>query len=261
MTCVFFNDKIIYIRNSGGVFLNIALISGASRGIGLEIAKLLDSYGLDELWLICGKNTPSYEFKTSAKIFHTDLSKHSPLLSIEEALKNEKPNIKYLVCSAGVGYNGDLEVLTLDQIEKTISVNCSSLAVLNRIAIPYMSENGRIIEIASGAGFLPQPGFSVYSASKSFVINLSRAIGKELSKKKIYVTAVCPGPVDTDFFSGLENVKEYKKKHLISASKVAIGSLKASKKKKKVYSPTFSIKAVRLASKIIPVGLILKFYK
>jgi short-subunit dehydrogenase len=108
---------------------------------------------------------------------------------------------------------------------------------------------------------LPQPGFSVYSASKSFVINLSRAIGKELSKKKIYVTAVCPGPVDTDFFSGLENVKEYKKKHLISASKVAIGSLKASKKKKKVYSPTFSIKAVHLASKIIPVGLILKFYK
>lgn len=241
--------------------MNIALISGASRGIGLEIAKLLDSYGLDELWLICGKNTPSYEFKTSIKIFHVDLGKQDSLTQISLALENEAPQIKYLICSAGVGYNGNLENLTPEQIERTVCVNCSALTVLNRIAVPYMSENGRIIEIASGAGFLPQPGFSVYSASKAYVISLSRALGTELAKRKIYVTAVCPGPVDTDFFSGLENVKEYKKKHLISPSSVAIGALKASKRKKKLFCPTFSMKMVHLASKIIPTGLILKFYK
>ncbi len=245
----------------GGVILNIALVSGASRGIGLEISKLLDGYELDELWLICGKNTPSFKFKTHVRLFYTDLSQKSPFDEIKSALECERPNIKHLVCSAGVGYNGRLDSLTENEIENTVIINCSALSVLTRISLDYMDNGAKIIEIASGAGFLPQPDFAVYSASKAYVISFSRAIGKELQKRKISVTAVCPGPVDTDFFSGLENVKEYKKKHLISAKKVAIGALKASKKGKKLYLPTFSMKMVHIASKILPTNLILKFYK
>ena len=75
------------------------------------------------------------------------------------------------------------------------------------------------------------------------------------------MTTVCPGPVSTPFFSSLKNVKEYKKKFLISPKKVAVGSLKASKKRKKLYIPTFSIKLVHLMSKFLPTSLILKFYK
>ena len=241
--------------------MNIAIISGASRGIGLEFAKLLDGYAFDELWLICGKNTPLFKFKTPVRIFNLDLSEKSPYKDVKIALSNENPTIKYLVCSAGVGYNGNVEELSEENIENTIIINCSALSLLTKISIPYMSYGSKIIEIASGAGFLPQPSFSVYSASKAYVINFARALGRELSKKKITVTAVCPGPVDTDFFSNLENVKEYKKRHLISAYKVASGALKASKKGKRVYSPTLSIKLVHLASKILPINLILKFYK
>ena len=241
--------------------MNIALISGASRGIGLEFAKIIDGYNLDELWLICGKNTPSFEFKTPIRIYHTDLSEKSPFEKLKNNLSNENPNIKMLVCSAGVGYNGKLEDISEENIQNTVIINCSALSQLTKIAISYMSEGSKIIEIASGAGFLPQPDFAVYAASKSYVISFSRAIGHELSKKKISVLAVCPGPVDTDFFSGLENVKEYKKKYAISAEKVAKGALKASKKGKKIYSPTLSIKMVHLVSKILPTSLILKFYK
>lgn len=241
--------------------MNIALISGASRGIGLEIAKLFDEYSLDELWLICGKNTPSFDFKTPIRLFYTDLSNKSPYSELKSALESEKPSIRHLACSAGVGYNGALESISEENIENTIIINCSALSTLTKIAINYMDANAKIIEIASGAGFLPQPNFSVYSASKAYVISFSRAIGRELRKRKISVTAVCPGPVDTDFFSGLENVAEYKKKHLISAKKVAQGALKASQRKKKIYSPTISMKLVHLASKILPIGLILKFYK
>ena len=124
-----------------------------------------------------------------------------------------------------------------------------------------MSEKGKIINIASGAGFVPQADFAVYSATKSYVISVSRALRKEVKSRKINVTAVCPGPVDTKFFSGLENVKEYKKKHLISPEAVARGAIKASKKNKAVYTPTFSIKLLHFASKILPTSLILKFAK
>ena len=241
--------------------MNIALISGASRGIGFEIAKLLDTEGLDELWLICGKNTPSYEFKTPFRLFHIDLAQIGSYNVVIDALRVTSPNVKFLVCSAGVGFNGSLDDISLENIDKTVMVNCASLSTLTKISTEYMSEGAKIIHIASGAGFLPQPYFATYSASKAYVISFSRAIGRELSKRKISVTAVCPGPVDTDFFSGLENVAEYKKKHLISAEKVAVGSFKASKKGKKIYSPTISMKLAHLASKILPTNLILKFYK
>ena len=241
--------------------MNIALISGASRGIGLEIAKILDSEGLDELWLICGKNTPSYEFSTPYRLFYMDLGQTGSCNVVVDALRVVSPQIKYLVCSAGVGYNGSLEDISLENIEKTVMINCASLSALTKISAEYMSEGGKIIHIASGAGFIPQPYFATYAASKSYVISFSRAVGRELSKRKISVTAVCPGPVDTDFFSGLENVAEYKKKHLVSAENVATGAIKASKKSKKMFSPTTAMKFVHLASKILPTNLVLKFYK
>ena len=108
---------------------------------------------------------------------------------------------------------------------------------------------------------MPQPSFAVYSATKSYVISFSRALREELKKKKIAVTAVCPGPVDTPFFSGLENVKEYKKKYAITPQKVAKKAMKASRKNKALSIPTFSMKMVQLSSKIIPLSLIMKFYK
>ncbi|MBQ8343659.1 MAG: SDR family NAD(P)-dependent oxidoreductase, partial [Clostridia bacterium] len=94
----------------------------------------------------------------------------------------------------------------------------------------------------------------------SYVISFSRAIRYELKSKGINVTAVCPGPVETDFFASL-NAPEYKKKYLISAEKVVKKSLKAVKKNKAICTPTFSMKAVHLASKILPTSLLLKFYK
>jgi short-subunit dehydrogenase len=203
----------------------------------------------------------STELSTKLRLFPIDLTKSESLNEIKKAYEEISPEIEYLICSAGVGFNGDLKDITEKQIELTVSINCTALSVINKISLPYMKKGSKIINIASGSGFNPQPSFAVYAASKSFVISLSRALGHEIKKDGISVTAVCPGPVDTGFFSSLENVKEYKKKFLISPKKVALGSLKASKKKKKIYTPTFSMKMAHLASKIIPTSLILKFYK
>ena len=245
--------------------MNIAIISGASSGIGLEIAKELDKLSLDELWLISSNKdklfSASKNLSTKARILPFDLSNEAYIYSLTSLLKDINPSVKFLVCSAGVGFNGAFEELTCENIAKMIDINVRALTSLTHTVLPNVSKDGRIIEIASSAGFMPQPYFSVYSATKSYVISFSRALRAELKKKKIYVTAVCPGPVETPFFTGLDNVKEYKKKYAISPQKVAKGAIKASKRKKALFVPTFSMKMVRLASKIIPTSMMLKFYK
>ena len=245
--------------------MKIAIISGASSGIGAEFTKELDKIGLDELWLIAKDdgllNDISSKLKTRLKLIPIDLSCTEAFHDINEMLAKEAPEIEYLVCSAGVGFNGAFDNITQKQIELTVSINCTALSLLNSICLPYLNEGARIINIASGSGFLPQPYFAVYAASKAYVISLSRALGYELRKKGVSVTAVCPGPVNTSFFSSLDDVKEYKKKFLITPEKVARGALKASKKRKKIYTPTLSMKLVHLASKLLPTSLTLQFYK
>ena len=245
--------------------MKIAIISGASSGIGLEITKLLDNYSLDELWLIARSETKlndiSKTLKTKTRHICVDLSENTSYEHIKELLRVNFPEIRFLVCSAGVGYNGQLSDLNEKDIDETISLNCTSLTLLNRLSLDYLSTNSRIINISSGAAFIPQPYFSVYAASKSYVNSFSLALNKELKSRKIYVTAVCPGPVDTPFFSSLNNVKEFKKKFVVSPKTIAVGALKASKKKKSIYTPTFSMKIVHLASKILPTSLLLSFFK
>ena len=240
--------------------MNIAIISGATGGIGKEFSIILDNENLDEIWLVCGKSLPDYTLSTKTRIFSLDLCDKASYDVLKGSLSDDI-SIKFLVCSAGVGYNGDFSDISEECIDKMITLNCNALTLLTKICIPYMNKGSKIIEIASGAGFLPQPHFAVYAATKAYVINLSKSLSKELKANGISVTAICPGPVDTNFFASLENVKQYKRKYLISPKKVAILGLKASKKGKRVASTSFSMKMVHLASKILPSSLILKFYK
>ena len=242
------------------VYINIAIISGASKGIGKAMAKELDKEGLDQLWFVCRSYKNNDEYTTPIRHFSLDLSSSGFTEEIKSALSKGDYNIKFLVCSAGVGYMGNLDELSEDGIVKIIDINCSALTLLTKICLPYMDRGSKIIEIASGAGFLPQPHFSVYASSKSYVVSLSRALRQELKPRKINVTAVCPGPVDTQFFSAL-NPPEYKKKYLISPEMVAKKALKSAKRGKAICSPSFSIKMVHLASKLIPTSLIMKFWK
>ena len=240
--------------------MNIAVVSGGSKGIGLAIATELDKLMLDEIWIISRTFDKNELFKTKIRHFPLDISKSD----FSDKLKNELSCadfcIKYLVCSAGVGYFKDLCDTEINEISAMIDINCRALTGLITACLPYMKKGSRIINIASGAGFIPQPHFSVYASTKAFVISLSKSLKYELRHRKISVTCVCPGPVDTEFFSSL-NPPEYKKKYVISAEMVAKGAIKASKKGKTIYSPTLSIKLVHLASKLIPSKLLLKFYK
>ena len=145
-----------------------------------------------------------------------------------------------------------------------IDVNCKALTQITHMCIPYMRKNSRIIQLASSAAFLPQPNFAVYAATKSYVYSFSRALSRELSNRKIYVTSVCPGPVDTPFFDIAEKTGKtlaIKKIAMANAEKVVEKAIRDSfhKKESSVYHPI--IKFFEIITKIVPHKILLLIYK
>jgi len=243
----------------------IAVITGATSGIGYEFAKVLsEDDSFDSLWLI-GRRTEKLDFAKGVAV-KADLSTKEGLDIIAGKLSEDKPVIGLLINCAGLGFKGDLSDSSREQISSVIDVNCRALSGMISICLPYM-EDGRsgIINIASSAGFLPQPKFAVYAASKSYVISLSRALHYELRPRHIQVTCICPGPVITDFIprssGGDTELTGIKKLTAKKPDEVAARSLAAYKRGRKVYSCGISQKLLRLASKIIPLDWILMTIK
>ena len=123
-----------------------------------------------------------------------------------------------------------------------------------------MKQGGRIIQLASSAAFLPQPKFSVYAATKSYVLSFSRALNEELRKHKIYVTAVCPGPVDTEFFDRAEKGADtlfIKKLVMARPEKVVAKALLDARNKKEISVYGLLMQLFYVMSKILPHKLML----
>lgn len=197
----------------------IAIISGASSGIGREFAYQIDNKNYDEIWLIARRYKRLVEvrdnLKTPTKILALDLLDEKSFFIIENELKETSNKIGLLINSAGMGINDYFENISLEDNEKLIELNISAPSKLIKIALPYMGENSTIINVASVSGFIPQPKFAAYAASKSYLISLSRALNRELKDKKIHVATLCPNPVDTEFGNNNENnLKKYGKEDL-----------------------------------------------
>lgn len=207
----------------------IAIVTGASSGIGREFVRLLDRKlkTIDEIWVVARREERlkelEKEVKTPLVSFLWDLEQEDWIGLMEQVLKERQPLIKMLVNGAGFGKIGDWDTVPLKQTVGMIDVNCRALTAMTYLAIPYMAENSRIIQLASSAAFLPQPRFAVYAATKSYVLSFSRALNEELKGRGIAVTAVCPGPVRTEFFDIAEETGEvalYKK--LVMADPVKV---------------------------------------
>jgi short-subunit dehydrogenase len=198
------------------------------------------------------------------RIFSIDLTKESSLMSLRDTLKKEKPEIKWLINAAGYGKIGSVGSVNLGDEMGMVDLNCRALIAVTHMVLPYMSQNSRIIQFASAASFMPQPGFAIYAATKSFVLSYSRALNVELNKKGIYVTAVCPGPVRTEFFDIAETTGEipiYKKVVMADPKKVVRLALRDSMMGRSVSVYGGTMKAIRFAAKAMPHSLILRIYK
>ena len=182
----------------------VALITGASSGIGREFALQLDRMQVaDEIW-ICARKKPdleavAHELDTPAKILVADLTNANDIAAIRSALKDEQPRITYLINAAGFGKFGDWQTISDEAAAAMIDLNCKAVVEMTRAALPYMDRGGRIIQVASAAAFLPLPHMNVYAASKAFVLRYTRALRWELAGSGIVVTALCPTWVKTGF--------------------------------------------------------------
>ena len=166
--------------------------------------------------------------------------------------------IRMLINCAGYGLLGDFANVAAKDVKGQLGMvrlNCEALTHMTHCCLPYMTKGSRIIQLASSAAFLPQPGFAVYAATKSYVHSFSRALGEELLPKGIYVTSVCPGPVDTPFFDIAEksgSTLGVKKFTLVSAEKVVKLALKDSYHKRPMSVCSLPIQAFEVLAKCLP---------
>lgn len=176
---------------------NIAVITGASSGIGKEFTRQISDNGdIDEIWIIARDDKRLYEVKNeinkNIKVLALDLTCQSELDRYKEELELNKPNIKILVNCAGFGKFDHEENIDTNIKLNMIDLNVKAVVNMTDYSLPYMVEGASIINVSSNAAFQPVPYINIYAATKSFVLSYSRALNVELKYRKIKVLAVCP---------------------------------------------------------------------
>ena len=246
--------------------MKIAIITGASSGMGREMAvQIGDRFSrIEEIWLIARRKERLEELKgrlpARIRCFGMDITCEEHRKALKKALEQEKPDVKILVNSAGFGKIGRIGELDMEEECGMVRLNCEALCAVTHMVLPYMRKNSRIIQLASSAAFLPQPKFGIYAATKSFVLSYSRALGAELKKRGICVTAVCPGPVDTEFFEIAETtgrIPLYKKLTMANPRKVVSKALRDSGLGKTVSVYGALMNGFCILAKIVPHSLLI----
>ena len=233
-----------------------ALITGASSGIGRDMARILAKKGY-ELVLVARDeeklNNLKNELNTSVKIVSMDLS----VAENCKKLHNENPNIDLLINNAGFGDCGNFWATDLTKEINMINTNIVAYHILTKLyLIDMKKENkGQILNVASIAGFMPGPLMATYYATKSYIVRLSEGIYEELKKEhsNVKISILCPGPVSTNF-NKVANVKfSLKERNSYQVAEYALNHLN-----KFYILPGFEIKLARIGAHLFPSNFISK---
>lgn len=250
--------------------MKIAIVTGASSGMGREaVLQIAGRFsGLEEIWVIARRKERLEELRSEVRvplrILDLDLAEASSLESLKAILEKVHPQVKLLINAAGYGKVGPIGSQNLETETGMVHLNCEALCGLTHVALPYLTDNSRILQFASSAAFLPQPDFAIYAATKAFVLSYSRALHAELRHRGIAVTAVCPGPVRTEFFDVAESEGKtpfYKQLFMADPKKVVKKAITDSMMGKTTSVYGISMKGFSLLCKLLPHDLILRIYK
>ena len=235
-----------------------ALITGASSGMGKDMAKYLSSMGYD--LFVVSQNKKELDkiykdFKVDVTTIEMDLTIEENCYKLHKML--QKKNIDILINNAGFGDSGNFIETSLDKELKMIDLNIKAYHILTKLFLKDFTKRdyGRILNVASMAGFMPGPYMATYYATKSYILNLTLAIDEELKQQKsnVKLSIFCPGPVDTNFNNVAEvkfNVKSINSEY---AAKYAIDNMFLDKL---IIVPP-NMKLNRILTKITPIKVML----
>ena len=237
------------------------LITGASSGIGKDMARILAKKA-DELVLVA-RNIDNLEKIKKELEKDAKIEIISKDLSIEENCKeihNQVQNVDILINNAGFGDCGNFTKTSLEKDIQMIKTNIIAYHILTKLYLTDMKEknSGKILNVASIAGFMPGPLMATYYATKNYVVKLSEGIREELKKEhsKVQISILCPGPVETNF-NKVANVNFHlREANSMNVAKYAIRKLE---KGKFYIVPGIDIKISKIGAKILPANIISKF--
>ena len=243
--------------------MKIAVITGASSGMGREFAKAVDkTYDLDELWVVARRaerlESLKSECRTPVRALSWDLSAPENLRAYKTLLEEEKPEIRILVNAAGYGLFGAAEDLDVENQLGIVALNDTALSAVCLYSLPYMQSGDAIVNLGSNSSWQPVPYMTVYAASKAYVLSFSRALGRELKSRGIHVMCVCPGWIKTEFFDRAKHddtIRYFDRWY--TAEQVVERAMKDLKKKKTVSILGFPVRMQVRLVKLLPVRLVM----
>ncbi len=254
----------------------VSLITGASSGIGLYLAHEFAAHRHDVVLVAPDEgelNSLAEELGSRHQVeVHTiaaDLEKAESFEEIQGYLAGHGLTVDHLANNAGHGRRGRTWEISIEEDLSMIRLNIGAVLRLTKLLLPAMlaRKNGRILNTASVAGFEPGPLLNVYHSTKAFLLSWSEALAIELEGTGVTVTALCPGPTDTDFFpkAGMENVRGFQQAKVMAPQDVASAGYRGMMEEKLFVVPGAFNKALvmgrRLLSEEAQARLNQKFYE
>ncbi len=185
--------------------MRIAIVTGASSGMGAEFCRALDGRSLDCIWLIARREDRleelASELETECRVISADLTRSEELGKIGDMIRDSDAEIGYLINCAGFGRFGRTWEMPDGSSRSMIDLNITSLVEITSMCIPYMHHGSMIVEVCSASAYLPLEMLNVYASTKAFVRHFCNGLRGELKGSGISVLEVSPGWVKTDFIS------------------------------------------------------------
>ena len=246
--------------------MTVGIVTGASSGMGRDFVKAVDrDFALDEIWVVARREERLLELqqsvRTAVRPIVCDLSAKEGILKIKNLLDDEKPAVRVLVNAAGYGLFGEFAAMDAEDQAGIIDVNDRALTMLCGIALPYMREGSKIINMGSNSSWQPVPYIAVYGASKAYVLSFSRALGRELKTRRIQVMCVCPGWIKTEFMDRAvhdDTIRYYDRWY--TSEQVVEKAMKDLKKGKKVSILGFPVRSQVRMVRLLPTELTMNIW-
>lgn len=239
----------------------LAIITGASGGMGVHFARLLAKQGVDliltarrEERLLILKRSLEKKYGIRVSVSPADLSVSAEVLAFSKKHFSKKVDI--LINNAGFGNLGFFDSIPVEKELSLLRTNMEAPTILMKAFLRTQKE-GYILNIASVAGLMPGPLFATYYASKNYLVSLSRGVSEELKRSgsRVGITTMCPGPMKTEFFAAAGAKKEFA---TVTAGRCAKKALRAMFQKKSLVYSDPATHCLALLSKLCPTALVTK---